>query len=95
MSKNDTITFNKKDVEGLITLPIIGTIGCMGCGFYLALVAIATKMFEYSLWIWVGKDVPWYVDLLGALVLNGLNFIIFVISLITSFITHTPVYHLS
>lgn len=43
---------------------------------------IITKMFEYSLWCTIGKDIPWYGDLLGAILLNGVNFPVFGICLI-------------
>lgn len=43
--------------------------------FLLALaLTIAAWLFEYSLYSITGRDVPWYLDLLGGCVLNGLNF---------------------
>ena len=58
----------------------------LGCGgiiaFFVTIWFIVAKMFEYSLWSIFGKDVPWYLDLLGGLVLNGLNFPVFVLCLI-------------
>lgn len=44
---------------------------------YLAVLAffgwIGAKLFEYSLWAIFGKDVPWYLDVCGGLVLNGMS----------------------
>lgn len=40
---------------------------------------LATKMFEYSLWAIFGKEVPWYLDLVGGIVLNGANLVVFII----------------
>lgn len=54
--------------------------------------ALATKMFEYSLWVWFGKDVPWYLDLIGALAINGAIFFVWVISLIASYCHSTPIF---
>lgn len=55
----------------------------IGCLFYVALYAfvwfLVAKMFEYSLFVCFGTDAPWYADLLGGLVLNVLNFPIFVL----------------
>jgi hypothetical protein len=39
-------------------------------------------MFEYSFYTVFGKDIPWYLDLLGACVLNALNFPLWVICMI-------------
>lgn len=39
---------------------------------------LAAKMFEYCLWCMFEKDVPWYLDLAGAFVLNGVNVVIFI-----------------
>lgn len=47
------------------------------CGIYGAIFAgalvIAAKCFEYNLWSIFGRDVPWYLDLMGGLALNGAN----------------------
>lgn len=32
-----------------------------------------SALFEYSLWCITGRDVPWYADLVGGCVLNGVN----------------------
>ncbi len=48
-------------------------------GFILFLVA---KMFAFSFWFVFGKNVPWYLDLAGGIVLNALNLPIWVITMI-------------
>lgn len=54
-------------------------------GLWLCMVGgilfVVSKMFEYSLHTIFGKDVPWYLDLLGALILNGTNIIIWFVCL--------------
>lgn len=42
-------------------------------GFFFLMVRLCMLCFEYSLMTIFGKDVPWYVDLLGGLILNGFN----------------------
>jgi len=42
----------------------------------------AKLMFEYSLYTIAGRDVAWYLDLLGGLALSALNLPLFVICLI-------------
>lgn len=32
---------------------------------------IVSMLFQYSLWIIAGKDAPWYLDVVGGLVCNG------------------------
>lgn len=55
------------------------TIGLVSCvfGLYGLLIGsclfVAAKCFEYSLWSVFGKDVPWYLDVLGGVALNGVN----------------------
>lgn len=62
------------------------TLGSVLLTIYITIIIgiffIVSKMFEYSLWCTFGKDIPWYGDLLGAVLLNGLNFPIFGISII-------------
>ncbi len=41
--------------------------------FIGACVAVAAYLFQYNLYSIFGKDVPWYLDILGGLALNGLN----------------------
>jgi hypothetical protein len=44
----------------------IGGLGCFTlAAIYGCLWFIAAKLFEYSLWTIIGKDVPWYADMLG------------------------------
>lgn len=52
------------------------SVGIFAMGFYATLIGvcwfITAKLFEYILWSAFEKDVPWYLDLLGGLVCNGL-----------------------
>ena len=72
------------------------TILGMGCFtfilFFVLAATVATKMFEYSFFVFFGRDIPWYCDLAGGLVLNGVNFPIWVLSLIISHTIETPVF---
>jgi len=52
------------------------------CTFLAAVLFVVAGMFEYSLYTITGKDVNFGLDILGGLVLNALNFPIFVFSLI-------------
>lgn len=61
-------------------------------GIIFLCLTICAKMFEYSLFVWFGKDVPWYLDCAGGLVLNGFNFPIWVFSLIAANCTTTPLF---
>lgn len=49
---------------------------------FALIVVIGAKMFEFSLFVLTGKDVPWYLDLLGGAVLNGANLPLWVFCLI-------------
>ncbi len=73
---------------------VVITGGCGLISLCLALIGLAiylaTKMFEYSLWACFDKEVPWYFDLLGGTALNGLNFPIWAICLITAQFKDTP-----
>lgn len=59
----------------------------VGCTLMLVLAVIiaaiypSMMMFEYSLYTITGKDVSAFMDFLGAVVLNGLNFPLFVFCL--------------
>lgn len=67
-------------------------LGGLWVAFYVLMGFICTKMFEYSLFVVTGREVPWYLDLLGGLVLNGLNFPIWVFCLIYSALGYpTPI----
>jgi hypothetical protein len=79
-----------------------GVVAAVGCGMLfvwaiitIPIVWICSLMFQHSLWVITGKDVPWYLDVLGALVLNGLNIIVWVICLIIEALgIPTPLYPL-
>ena len=45
---------------------------------------IASLMFQYTLFTFTGKDIHFMLDLLGGIVLNGLNLPLFVFSLTVS-----------
>lgn len=45
------------------------------------LIFLCSKMFEYSLMTIFGKDVPWYLDVIGGIALNGANVLIWFICL--------------
>jgi hypothetical protein len=63
--------------------PILITLGCTTVlAGVIAVLTIVSKMFEYSFYTVFGKDIPWYLDLLGACVLNALNFPLWVICMI-------------
>jgi hypothetical protein len=52
--------------DGMRTL---AGLGCAAQALVLALYAyIGSVAFSYDLWIAIGKDVPWYLDLLGGFV---------------------------
>lgn len=60
-----------------------------GCLFWVVVAStvvtawwVACLLFQYSLWVAFGKDVPWYFDLLGATVLNAANLPVAVLCLI-------------
>ena len=61
----------------------------LGCAiaFYFSVVAftlfLAAKMFEFSFWFVFGKDIPWYLDLLGGVVLNAVNLPLWVVTYIS------------
>ena len=61
-------------------------------GFITLVCTVCAKMFEYSLFVFFGKDVPWYYDCLGGIVLNTANFPIWVFSLIAENCTTTPLF---
>jgi len=46
-----------------------------GCGVYSLILFLILWLlsfcFEYSLYIIIGKDIPWYADLIGGIVLNA------------------------
>jgi hypothetical protein len=48
-----------------------------GCLAYTAIIAaffwLAATLFDYNLMCIIGKDVPWYADLAGGIVLNAVN----------------------
>lgn len=56
---------------------------------------VCAKLFEYSLWVLTGKDVVWYMDLLGGVICNGfLVPISFVLWLMTNTLGYTiPILH--
>lgn len=73
---------NKSDFNfGL--LAIGSTILIIYGAIVIGILLIIAKMFEYSLWCIVEKDIPWYGDILGAILLNGANLPVFGICLIT------------
>jgi hypothetical protein len=41
--------------------------------FLVPFFAVAALCFDYSFYRLFGKDLPWYVDLVGGLVLNAIN----------------------
>ncbi len=43
---------------------------------------INTLMFQHSIYLMFGADIHWFLDFLGACVLNGLNLILFIICII-------------
>lgn len=66
--------------------PIIMTLGCTTIlGGVVAVMYIISKMFEYSFYTIFGKDIPWYLDLLGGFILTcslGINFLVWAICMI-------------
>lgn len=50
--------------------------------FWLALVCLAGLMFQYSLFTFTGKDVPFLLDIFGGIVTNAINFLVFVFCMI-------------
>lgn len=56
---------------------VSGPLAFLGCGGAIALWAAALAgvalLFQYSLFSITGRDVPWWADLLGGAILNGLN----------------------
>lgn len=63
-------------------LKILSGVGCMMFFAFIFFMFIASKMFEYSLWFITGKDVPWYLDIAGGFVLNGINVPLWIVCLI-------------
>lgn len=65
---------------------MVKRIGVTGCLIYAAILGalayVAGLLFEYSLWILVGKDVPFWADMLGGVTLNGINVPVAVICLV-------------
>lgn len=51
-------------------------------GLWVGMFILSGLMFEYSLYTIVGKDVPFILDMLGGVVLNGVNLLIFVFCVI-------------
>ena len=52
--------------------PILITLGCTTVlAGAVAVFYILTKMFEYSFYTIFGKDIPWYLDFLGAIALSA------------------------
>lgn len=51
--------------------------GLVGCLFYTVVILvcwfITAKLFAYSLWALFDKDAPFWADLIGGLILNGIN----------------------
>jgi hypothetical protein len=60
----------------------------------LFLTAVYTSfclMFQHSFYMIFGKDLPWYFDILGGFILNGLNFCIWIVCLLAkAFGVETP-----
>lgn len=46
---------------------------------------IVTLMFEYSFQTIFGKDLPWFLDLLGGVILNGIILIVWFICLVCNY----------
>jgi hypothetical protein len=58
-----------KALGGLFMLLIV-------VGLWVAAFALMGWMFDYSLWSILGKDVPWYADVAGGVVSNGILVIV-------------------
>jgi hypothetical protein len=71
------------------TVANVSTIGCLP---FLFLWFLLAEMFEFSLNVWFGKDIPWYWDYICGLVLNGVMVFVWIVSIIASFVTQTPVF---
>lgn len=60
--------------------------GCIGALFLMAVAVLAlfgvTCAFEYNLYSITGHEVPWFLDLLGAIIFNGVNILVFTICVI-------------
>lgn len=46
-----------------------------GVGLVVAVFALLGLCFDYSLFSIIGKDVPWWADVIGGIVTNGFIFI--------------------
>ena len=66
------------NAEIVIAMLVIGV-------FVSALVTINAAMFDYSLGVIIGKDVPWWLDVIGSLVVSPFLFAVFVLCLILSY----------
>ena len=63
--------------------------------FVTACLVMVAKCFEYSLWCFTGKDVAWYLDLLGGLVINGLNIPLAILcAILRACGVETPFFHI-
>ncbi len=67
--------------------------GFYGCGavvFIGGLIAaaclLASKMFEFCLMTWFGKDAPWFIDLLCGIVLSEILLPVWLVTYVLSFI---------
>ncbi len=61
--------------------------------FLAALLYIASRLFAYSLFVCFGVTAPWYANLLGGLILNGVNLPLAVICWILTLAgVHTPLF---
>jgi hypothetical protein len=53
-----------------------GLLSALGAAFLAACIWLDCKLFEYVLWSFFKLDVPWYLDFVGASVLNVLNVVL-------------------
>lgn len=53
----------KNDNDGCLV--ILSLVPIIGIGW------LATKLFEYSLWVLTGRNIVWYMDLVGAVFCNA------------------------